>query len=105
MRRNKYGAKKITIDGITFDSQREGRRYQDLVLLQRAGRISGLQLQPEYLVEVNSKKIGKYKADFLYFDHDKKEEVVEDCKGFRTPVYRLKKKLVEALYGFKILET
>lgn len=94
--RNKYRAIKTEVDGITFDSKREAARYMELVLLERAGEISRLELQPKYDCVVNGKKICTYKADFRYFDAN--GSVVEDVKGMKTPVYRLKKKLVEALY-------
>lgn len=94
--KNKYRAIKTEVDGITFDSKREAARYMELVLLERAGEISRLELQPKYDCVVNGKKICTYKADFRYFDAN--GSVVEDVKGMKTPVYRLKKKLVEALY-------
>ena len=101
--RSKYKAVKTEVDGITFDSKREAARYMELVLLERAGEISRLELQPSFECIIDGKKICTYKADFRYFTA--KECVVEDVKGVKTPVYRLKKKLVEALYpGVKIKE-
>jgi len=101
--RNKYRAVKTEVDGITFDSKREAARYMELVLLERAGEISHLELQPSFVCMVNGHKICTYKADFRYFSAS--NSIVEDVKGMKTPVYRLKKKLVEALYpGVKIQE-
>jgi len=101
----KYHAVKTTIDGITFDSKREATRYQELKLLQRSGLIMGLELQPVFQLLVKTgKSVGKYKADFKYFDPTKKEWIVEDSKGVRTPVYRLKKKIIEEVYKIKINE-
>lgn len=100
---NKYRNIKTEVDGIVFDSKKEAARYGQLKLMERAGAISGLVLQPSMLLEVNGKKIGKYIADFSYYDEQDKT-VVEDCKGVKTPVYRLKKKLVKALYGIEIQE-
>ena len=94
--KNKYRAVKTEVDGIMFDSKREAARYMELMLLQKAGEISHLELQPSFVCMVNGKKICTYKADFRYFDAN--GSVVEDVKGMKTPVYRLKKKLVEALY-------
>ncbi len=94
--KSKYRAVKTEVDGITFDSKREAARYMELVLLERAGEISRLELQPKYDCVVNGHKICTYKADFRYFSAE--GSVVEDVKGVKTPVYRLKKKLVEALY-------
>lgn len=101
--RNKYGAKKTVVDGFTFASKREAARYKELLVLQRARQISQLELQPEYPLVINGMKIGKYIADFMYVENG--SVVVEDAKGFKTPVYRLKKKLVLALYGVEIRET
>ena len=118
--RSKYKAVKTTIDGITFDSKKEAKRYTELKLLEKTGMITHLELQPEYQITINGAKICKYKADFRYFTvraennersynskgewqtptmtGDKEGQIVEDVKGFKTPIYRLKKKLVEASY-------
>jgi hypothetical protein len=101
---NKYNAVKTTINGITFDSKREASRYQELLLLQRAGQIQDLQLQVPFPVVVNGKKICKYLADFQYVDISTGKTVVEDSKGCRTQTYVLKRKLVSAIYGIEIVE-
>ena len=80
-------------------------RYKELALMQRVGQISGLELQPRYLCEIGDVLICAYVADFRYRDEGGGALVVEDVKGFKTPVYKLKKKLVEAIYGLEILET
>ena len=99
----KYRAVRTTVDGIAFASRAEARRYKELRLLERAGEISRLELQPVFPVTINGALICKYVADFVYFADGAR--VVEDVKGMVTPVYRLKKKLVEALYpGVKIVE-
>ena len=122
---NKYGNRKITVDGHVFDSLREARRYQQLVLLLRAGRIKDLELQKEYELvpaqfeetnEVYSrgtrkgeKKRGKcieksvvYKADFSYMENG--NLVVEDVKGMKTKEYIIKRKLMLNKYGIRIRE-
>jgi hypothetical protein len=101
----KYRNEKKVIGGIEFDSTKEANRYMDLRLLLKAKKISELQLQPVFDLVVNGKLICKYKADFMYIDETEKKIVVEDCKGFRTPAYRLKAKLFEAIKGYGILET
>jgi hypothetical protein len=101
---SKYKAVKTTVDGIVFDSKKEAKRYQELKILQKAGIISGLRLQPEYEVSLMGQKICKYRGDFWYVDTKTEGAVIEDVKGMKTPVYRLKKKLVEAYYGIKIIE-
>jgi hypothetical protein len=100
---NKYRARSITVDGIRFPSRLEANRYGELKLLERAGEISGLTLQPEYPLTVNGVNCGTYRADFRYVEKAN-GTVIEDTKGFRTPVYRLKKRIVEAIYGIKITE-
>jgi len=100
---NKYGAKKTVVDGITFDSKREAARYKQLRVMERAGHIHDLRLQVSLPLNVNDVKLGKYIADFVYTEDGC--EIVEDVKGVRTAVYRLKKKLVRALYGVEIRET
>ena len=107
--KNKYNAIKTTVDGITFDSQAEARRYQELKLLERSGEITGLELQPTFDILPKHKDIeGKtvrsmnYRADFRYLSGG--QLIVEDVKGMKTQVYRLKKKLVEYIYKIKITE-
>ena len=100
---SKYKAKPITIDGIRFASQKEGRRYQELRILERAGEIKNLELQPRYDITINGIYCGHYKADFRFFS--KKGVEVWDVKGLPTPLYKFKKRIVEALYpGVKIQE-
>lgn len=103
-RQSKYNAIKTEVDGRVFASRREARRYEELVILEKAGEISGLVCQPNFRITVNEKHICNYIADFQYTDEIKDELVVEDVKGMKTPVYKLKKKLFEALYGFTITE-
>ena len=71
--RNKYKAVKTTIDGITFDSKREAKRYTELKILEKAGYITHLELQPEYPITINGIKLCKYIADFRYFTVRQKE--------------------------------
>lgn len=99
---NKYYNKKVVIDGIRFDSQKESVRYKELKLLERAGEISNLELQPKFLLQKGFKKNGKtykaiyYIADFTYFLNGK--IVVEDVKGVETNEFKLKHKLFEYKY-------
>lgn len=100
--RGKYGAKKAERGGVVFDSELEARRYDQLVLLERAGEISRLLLQKCYTLKVNGVEIGRYYADFTYWQDG--QEVVEDVKGFRTRAYLMKKKLMLACHGIAIRE-
>lgn len=104
----KYGNKKTEVDGITFDSKAEARRYGQLKLLERAGAIQGLTLQPVFVlipsvtVQGRKRPAIKYKADFQYIEGEKR--VVEDVKGVRTPVYNLKRHLMKYVHGIDIKE-
>lgn len=102
--RGKYGAVKTTVDGFTFDSKAEARRYGELKLLLLSGDIQSLVLQPKIPLIIHGDKVGTYIADFTYFDMRSAEHVFEDVKGVRTAIYRLKKKLVKALHGIEIRE-
>lgn len=103
-RKSKFGAQKTTVDGIEFDSKAEARRWQQLRLLERSGHIKNLERQVRYDLEVNGERIGFYKADFRYWDNAKSEQVVEDVKGVRTPVFAIKAKLMKALHRVEIVE-
>lgn len=111
-KQNKYnvGSKKErTLDGIVFDSVAEKDRYADLKLLERAGEIAELKLQPQFVFFVHLKPVFVYKADFSYFNKRPggslpMGQIFEDVKGVRTPLYQLKKKLIEAQFDIKITE-
>lgn len=103
-RRSKYGNRKATEDGYTFDSQAEWRRYQQLKLMQFAGVIHGLAVHPSWPLLVNGVRIGRYVADFSYCEHGGIGPVVEDVKGVRTAAYLLKKRLMLACQGIEIRE-
>lgn len=105
---NKYRAKKITADGIQFDSLIEHRRYQELKLMERAGEIWHLTVHPVYDLVVAGKLVCRYEADFDYTSYKDPaaksyRNVTEDVKGMRSgpawTVFRLKAKLFEALMG------
>lgn len=116
----KYGNKKTVVDGITFDSQKEAKRYKELSLMERAGMISDLQRQVKYVLIPPQREpdtIGKkggihkgklierevsYVADFVYQENG--QTVVEDTKGFRTKDYLLKRKMMLFFHGIKIRE-
>lgn len=102
---NKYKAVKTVVDGIAFHSKRESKRWMDLLLLVRAGEISSLERQIWVDLHVNGKSIGRWVADFRYLDRATGKYIYEDCKGYRTQLYRWKKKHFEAEYKMKILET
>ena len=101
---HKYGAKRTECAaGHSHPSKGEAKRCDELHLLQRAGIIKLLEREIAYPVFINGIKVFTYRCDFRYFTDD--ECVVEDFKGALTPIYRLKKKCVEAHYpGVKIVE-
>jgi len=103
---SKYRAIKTTIDGITFDSKKEAIRYQELKLLERCNKITDLKRQvPFVLIPKNTNGSAvKYIADFTY-KRKSGIEVVEDVKGVKTPVYRLKKRLMKEVHGIDIYES
>lgn len=103
---SKYNARKTVIDGYTFDSMKEGRRYVDLKLMQSAKKIRGLEIHPKYLL-IDGFSIGKkrfkpvyYIRDFAYYENGR--FIVEDVKGVETDVFKLKAKLFRKKYGFEI---
>lgn len=107
MTRHKFNAKRTEIDGISFPSKAEAHRYSELRLLEKAGEIEGLELQPKFPLLVNGVKVATYIGDFRYRvvkGLSGSLTVVEDVKGVRTPVYQLKKKLVRAQYDIDITE-
>ena len=108
---SKYHNKKVIYKGIKFDSKKEMQRYKDLELLESTDYICNLELQKKFLLQegyinAKGKKIRPiyYIADFYYFNLLKDKWVVEDTKGVRTEVYKLKKKLFEYIYNLTIDE-
>lgn len=105
----KYRNKKVEVNGMTFDSKKEARRYKELLLLEKAGAIQDLQTQVKYVLIPSQRIDGKvverecaYKADFVYIENG--ETVVEDTKGFKTKDYIIKRKLMLKEYGIRIRE-
>ena len=107
---SKYRSRKVTVNGIVFDSHREARRYQELQLLLRAGEISQLEMQKKYtLIPAQKKPSGgteracTYTADFAYKDKTGRE-IVEDSKGMRTQQYIIRRKLMLYVHGIEVKE-
>ena len=121
-KRGKYGNKKTPIDGHIFDSKKEAERYIQLRAMQKQGDISGLELQkkfiliptqrgPDIIGPRGGRKPGElifseisYIADFVYYDERSKGFVVEDVKGYRTDVYKLKKAMMYWIHGIEVRE-
>lgn len=112
----KYRNRKVVIDGIEFHSAKEGKRYGELKMLEKAGEIAHLNMQSPFEFKIDGKKIFTYYADFVYYKLSTNREdglkeyddyIVEDVKSEITrknPVYRIKKKLIEAQFNIKITE-
>lgn len=124
--RHKYGAKPEVVDGHKFPSRKEARRYRELCLLQLAGEITGLELQPRFPIVINGEAVRypsgvalEYRGDFKYTDTRTRRVVVEDVKGVRktprpagvkkprhegtdTDASRIKRALVAAIYGIEV---
>lgn len=110
---SKYNSRKTVIDGITFDSKKEAKRYVELKNKQDEGEITDLRLQvpfelvPSFTIEIDGKKRKRrnirYIADFVYYEDGQK--IIEDVKGRKTDIYKLKKKLFEYKYKITIKET
>lgn len=128
MKKSKYHSKKITVNGITYDSRKEYKRHVELSLLEKAGAITDLQTQVKFVLipaqyetiptgefykigakkgQPKTKKVcveqpATYYADFVYIENGKK--IVEDTKGFRTKDYIIKRKLMRWVHGIGIKE-
>lgn len=105
---NKFRAKKTTVDGIEFDSQKEATRYSELSAMQKAGLIRNLQIQPEFelIPKCGKERPARYHADFSYVDNNTGETVVEDVKSraTKTKDYRLRRKIMNWRYDIQIRE-
>ncbi|WP_394794853.1 DUF1064 domain-containing protein [Armatimonas sp.] len=100
----KYGNRKTEQGGILFDSALEAYRWQELCIMQAGRLISELRRQVAYELVVEGVRICAYRADFVYVEATSGQVVVEDAKGHATGEYRLKKRLMKALYCLEIVE-
>jgi hypothetical protein len=101
----KYGNRKTVVDGITFASAKEAKRYGELKLLERGEYLSDLRVQPRYDFVIGGLKVCTYVADFAYMTA--MGERVEDVKSEATrklPVYRIKRKLMKAVHNIDVVE-
>ena len=92
---------------MTYDSKKEARRHRELLLLERANKITNLERQVKFelIPKQDGERACTYVADFVYTNVDTGERVVEDTKGFKTEVYRIKKKLMLWVHNIRIIET
>lgn len=104
----KYKSVRTTVDGITFDSKSEARRYSQLRLLEREGQIIDLELQPSFILAPSvrfsdskrTKPALKYVADFEYIENGIK--IIEDVKGMQTPVFKIKRHLMKVIHNIDL---
>jgi hypothetical protein len=107
---NKMHAEKTVVNGVEFASKAEARRFNHLKVLERAGRIKDLQLQPVFVLapavvlDGRKKPALRYVADFSYVDLATCKRVIEDVKGMATPVYRIKRHLMKTVLGLEVKE-
>ncbi|CAB4122278.1 Protein of unknown function DUF1064 [uncultured Caudovirales phage] len=104
--KSKFKAVKTEIDGEKFDSKAEAKRWTTLRILQRIGEIADLETQPRFDMVINGQKVCTYVADFRYRVIATGAVVIEDVKSLptKTPIYRLKKKLLKALHNLEVVE-
>lgn len=111
MKINKYRNKITELDGIKFHSRKEAARYSQLKLYEKGKLIRDLRLQvsyeliPKLVINGKTERAIKYVADFVYYDTVNKCEVVEDCKGMRTDIYKIKYRLMKLKHDIDIKET
>lgn len=103
-KRNKYGAKKVKLDGYTFDSKREAQVYGELVIRMRAGEIYDFEVHPKYVLSVNGIEVATYNPDFQYWEQAATPKVI-DVKSPPTAKRRdfvLIRKLMKACHGIEV---
>ena len=102
-KKSKYKSVKCEHLGVKLDSLKEKRQYIKYLHQQSIGEILSIKLQPRFDIIINGKFCGFYKADFEIELPDKSIQII-DVKGMKTIVYKLKKKIIEAMYNIKIIE-
>lgn len=108
LKRNKFGAKKTMVGDLKFDSQREAKRWQELKLLERFGKIGGLERQVVYILAPSVKIAGetrarpplRFRADFRYIENGR--GVVEDSKGVADTAFRIRQHLMKSVHGIDV---
>lgn len=110
-RMNKYNNKPVKVLGDSYRSKREASRHQDLLLMQKSGEITGLTREVAFVLAPGVKIMDerarppiRYIADFVYCMPNGMT-IVEDCKGFRTQVYKIKRHLMATIHGIEVIET
>lgn len=100
---HKYKARQVKEDGFVFDSMAEHKRYAQLKLMVKAKAIEGLEVHPAFTAIVNGVKVCRIELDFRYYDKATNKLTYEDIKGMDTPMSKLKRKLLMALFPETVL--
>jgi hypothetical protein len=103
-KKSKFNNNKCIVDDKEFDSEKEANYYKKLKILLKAGKIGFLELQVPYELNPGGTHSLKYIADFVFVDRETGEKHVVDVKGFRTVIYRKKRRLMKKVHGIKIIE-
>lgn len=101
---NKYHAKITVVDNIKFRSKLEAKRWAELRFMERAGLIHDLKHHTRYPFFIDSVYIAFYESDFEYVEKKTGDKIVEDTKGYATDVYKIKRRLMQAIYGIEVKE-
>lgn len=101
-KRAKYGNRKVMIDGILFDSKREAAYYSELKIREKAGEVTGVEMQRPFTILINGFLVGTYRSDFAFWDVLADRFRVIDVKGMDTPLSKFKRKCVKAQYGINV---
>ena len=102
-KRSKYGATKTMVDGLLFDSKREAAYYSELKIREKAGEVTGVEMQrPFALLGSNGMLMATFKADFCFWDNTAGRFRCIDVKGFDTPVGKLTRKMMKGLLGIDV---
>lgn len=99
---NKYRNQPVEVDGIKFQSKAERNYYLNLKIREKAGEVYAVELQRPFILTINGVLVATYRADFAFWDQVEDRFRVIDVKGVITPVFRLKAKMVKALYGINV---
>lgn len=105
LRRNKYAARPLRcLQGLMHHSTAEARRCDELHLMEKGGLVSEIKAHPQerFSLDVNGVHVCLYLADFVYFDNERHQRVVEDVKGFQNEVSKFKLRLMEAVHGISV---
>ncbi len=104
-KQRKYRNNPTFVGGVWFASEKEADRWKILKAMKKNGNIKNLLRQVTFKLVVNGVLITSYRADFVYYDNDLKQKIVEDTKGARTQLYLIKRNLMLAVFGIKVKET